>query len=188
MQELREKYKSDPNTMNLKTMELYRDYGVNPAGGCLPLLLQLPILYTLYSLFTASIELRQSPFVLWITDLSAPDVLIPLPFMLPLLGNHISGLTIAMGVTMFFQQKQSVTDPNQKAMIWMMPIMMTVMFNFFPAGLNLYYFTFNILSIGQQYYFNQRHKDEPLQKVPQGKRKNGLLSKLSKNLPKPPKN
>ncbi|MEI7905898.1 MAG: membrane protein insertase YidC [Bacteroidota bacterium] len=184
MQEIREKYKSDAQQLNMQTMKLYKDYGVNPAGGCLPLLLQLPILYALYALFSASIELRQQPFTLWITDLSVPDVLVSLPFTVPLLGNFISGLTLAMGITMFVQQKQTVTDPTQKAMVWMMPIMMTVMFNHFPSGLNLYYFVFNLLSISQQWYFNQRHKDEPLQKIPENKRKPGFMERMQKNLPK----
>jgi YidC/Oxa1 family membrane protein insertase len=187
MQEIREKYKSDAQQMNIQIMKLYKDYGVNPAGGCLPLLLQLPILYALYSLFTASIELRQEPFMFWISDLSVPDVLISLPFTIPMLGNFISGLTLAMGITMFIQQKQTVTDPTQKALVWMMPIMMTVMFNHFPSGLNLYYFVFNILSITQQWYFNQRHKDEPLQKIPEGKRKPGFLEKMQQKLPQQPK-
>ncbi len=182
MQEIREKYKSDAQQMNMQIMKLYKDYGVNPAGGCLPMLLQLPILYALYSLFTASIELRQEPFMLWITDLSVPDVLVPLPFSVPLLGNFISGLTVAMGITMFIQQKQTVTDPTQKALVWMMPIMMTVMFNHFPSGLNLYYFVFNLLSIGQQWYFNERHKDEPLQKIPENKRKSGFMERMQQKM------
>ncbi|MDP1677239.1 MAG: membrane protein insertase YidC [Bacteroidota bacterium] len=184
MAEIREKYKSDAQQMNIQVMKLYKDYGVNPAGGCLPMLLQLPILYALYSLFTASIELRQEHFMLWVTDLSVPDVLISLPFSLPLLGNFISGLTVAMGVTMFIQQKQTVTDPTQKALVWMMPIMMTVMFNHFPSGLNLYYFVFNLLSIGQQWYFNQRHNNEPLQKIPENQRKTGFMERMQRNLPK----
>jgi len=187
MQEIREKYKNDPQQVNIQTMKLYKEYGINPAGGCLPLLIQLPILYALYSLFTASIELRQAPFMLWITDLSVPDVLISFPLSVPLLGNHISGLTLAMGITMFVQQRQTVTDPTQKALVWMMPIMMTIMFNHFPSGLNLYYFVFNILSIGQQYYFNKIHKDEPLQKIPESKRKKGFMERLAQNMPKPPK-
>jgi YidC/Oxa1 family membrane protein insertase len=187
MTEIREKYKSDAQQMNIQIMKLYKDYGVNPAGGCLPLLLQLPILYALYSLFTASIELRQEPFLLWINDLSVPDVLISLPFTVPMLGNFISGLTLAMGITMFIQQKQTVTDPTQKALVWMMPIMMTIMFNHFPSGLNLYYFIFNLLSIGQQWYFNQRHKDEPLQKIPESKRKPGFMEKMQQKLPQPSK-
>lgn len=184
MAEIREKYKSDAQQMNIQVMKLYKDYGVNPAGGCLPMLLQLPILYALYSLFTASIELRQEHFMLWVTDLSVPDVLISLPFSLPLLGNFISGLTVAMGITMFIQQKQTVTDPTQKALVWMMPIMMTVMFNHFPSGLNLYYFVFNLLSIGQQWYFNQRHNNEPLQKIPESQRKPGFMERMQRNLPK----
>ncbi|MDD8019151.1 MAG: membrane protein insertase YidC, partial [Bacteroidota bacterium] len=83
MAEMKEKYKSDPQQMNIQTMKLYKDYGINPAGGCLPLLIQLPILYALYSLFTATIQLRHAPFVGWITDLSVPDVLVTLPFTLP---------------------------------------------------------------------------------------------------------
>ncbi len=187
MQEIREKYKNDAQQMNVQIMKLYKDYGVNPAGGCLPLLLQMPILYALYSLFTASIELRQEPFVLWITDLSVPDVLISLPFTVPLLGNFVSGVTLAMGITMFIQQKQTVTDPTQKALVWMMPIMMTIMFNHFPSGLNLYYFVFNLLSILQQYYFNHIHKDEPLQKIPEHKRKPGFMEKMQQRLPQQPK-
>ena len=187
MQEIKEKYKSDPQQVNVQTMKLYKEYGINPAGGCLPLIIQLPILYALYSLFTASIELRQASFMLWITDLSVPDVLIALPFSVPLLGNHLSGLTLAMGITMFVQQKQTVTDPTQKMLVWMMPVMMTIMFNHFPSGLNLYYFVFNILSIAQQYYFNKIHKDEPLKKVPESKRKSGFMERLAKNMPKPPK-
>jgi YidC/Oxa1 family membrane protein insertase len=183
MAEIREKYKSDAQQMNVQIMKLYKDYGVNPAGGCLPMLLQLPILYALYSLFTASIELRQEHFMLWVTDLSVPDVLISLSFSLPLLGNFISGLTVAMGITMFIQQKQTVTDPTQKALVWMMPIMMTVMFNHFPSGLNLYYFVFNLLSIGQQWYFNQRHNNEPLQKIPESQRKTGFMERMQQKLP-----
>ena len=184
MQEIREKNKADSQQTNVQIMKLYKDYGVNPAGGCLPLLLQLPILYALYSLFTASIELRQEHFVLWVTDLSVPDVLISLPFSVPLLGNFISGLTVAMGVTMFIQQKQTITDPTQKALIWMMPIMMTVMFNHFPSGLNLYYFVFNLASIAQQVYFNHRHNSEPLQKIPESQRKTGFMERMQQKLPK----
>jgi YidC/Oxa1 family membrane protein insertase len=188
MEELKVKYKDDPSTMNVQTMKLYKDYGVNPAGGCLPMLLQMPILFALYALFASAIELRQAPFVWWIKDLSVPDVLISLPFTLPLVGNFLSGLTLAMGITMFVQQKMTTTDPRQAQMVWMMPIMFTIMFNNLPAGLNLYYLVFNLLSIGQQYYVNQKHGNEPLQKVPQKKGSgNGWMEKLAKQLPQPPK-
>jgi YidC/Oxa1 family membrane protein insertase len=185
MQEIREKYKDDPQKMNQHVMNLYKDYGVNPAAGCLPLLLQMPILYALYSVFSSSIELRQAGFFWWITDLSVPDVLIHLPFNLPILGtSELSGLALAMGITMFLQQKMTVTDPRQKAMVYFMPIMMTLLFNSFPAGLNLYYFVFNLLSIGQQMYVNKQHEQEPLKKIDPKKRKMGFLERLAKDMPK----
>ena len=151
MNEIREKYKDDPQKMNQQVMNLYKEYGVNPASGCLPLLLQMPILFALYAVFRSSIELRQAHFVWWITDLSIPDSIVDLPMTIPFFGiSSLSGVALAMGVTMFVQQKMSVTDPRQKAMIYMMPVLMTLLFNGFPSGLNLYYFVFNVLSIGQQ--------------------------------------
>ncbi len=187
MEEIREKYKNDANTMNMQIMKLYKDYGVNPAGGCLPMLLQLPILYALYSLFSGSIELRQANFVWWITDLATPDVMVRFPFTVPFIGNFISGLTLLMGITMFVQQKMTVTDPRQKQMVWMMPIMMTIIFNHLPSGLNLYYFVFNVLGIAQQYYINKHHDNTPLQKIPASKQKSGLMERLQKKLPQLPK-
>lgn len=185
MNEIREKYKDDPEKMNQQVLNLYRDYGVNPASGCLPLLMQLPILYALFVVFRSAIELRQAPFTAWITDLSIPDEVIHLPFSIPLFGiASISGLALAMGVTMFIQQKMTVTDPRQKAMVWMMPILMTLMFTTLPSGLNLYYFTFNLLSIVQQYYVNRSHKDEPLRKVDPKKRSGGIMERIARDLPK----
>jgi YidC/Oxa1 family membrane protein insertase len=98
--------------------------------------------------------------------------------------DTLSGLALIMGITMFVQQKQTVTDPRQKAMVWMMPIMMTLLFSSLPSGLNLYYLVFNVLSIGQQYWFNAQHKDEPLRKVEPKKGGGGWMSKISKDLPK----
>ncbi len=164
--ELKDKYKDDQQKLNVETMKLYKDYGVNPAGGCLPMVLQMPILFALFSIFRSTIELRHVPFVSWITDLSAPDILFTLPFKIPLLGmTFISGLALMMAITMFVQQKMTVKDPKQKAMVYMMPVMFWIMFNSFPSGLNLYYFMFNLLSIGQQYLINKRHEDEPLVRV-----------------------
>jgi YidC/Oxa1 family membrane protein insertase len=184
MNEIREKYKDNSEQMNKAIMNLYKDYGVNPAGGCLPLLLQMPILYALYNVFSSTIQLRQAHFVGWITDLSIPDTIVHLPFTLPLFGmNQISGLALAMCITMFIQQKQTVTDPRQKAMVWMMPIMMMLIFNSLPSGLNLYYFVFNLLSIGQQMWVNKQHGDEPLKKVDPQKSQKGLIGRLAKNLP-----
>ena len=185
MEEIREKHKDDPQKMNQQVMRLYKEYGVNPAGGCLPLLLQLPILYALWSVFHSAIELRQASFFGWIHDLSIPDVVLTLPFPIPIFGIHeLSGLAGLMGVTMFVQQKMTVKDPRQKMMIWMMPILMTLLFMSFPSGLNLYYFVFNLLSIVQQQWVNKRHENEPLQKVDE-KKSNGFMSRLMKNLPKP---
>ena len=186
MAEIKEKYKDDPQTMNKQVMNLYKEYGVNPAGGCLPVLLQFPILIALYNVFLSAIELRQGNFVWWITDLSIPDRIFTLPFEIPLFGiRDVSGLALLMGITMFVQQKMTIKDPRQKAMVWMMPIMMTLLFNGFPSGLNLYYFVFNVLSIGQQVMVNRQGDAEPLRKVePKKKKSSGVFAKLGKNLPR----
>lgn len=184
MSEIREKHKDNPDQMNRSIMNLYKDYGVNPAGGCLPLLLQMPILYALYNVFSSTIQLRQAGFVGWINDLSIPDTIVHLPFTVPLFGmTQLSGLALAMCITMFVQQKQTVTDPRQKAMVWMMPIMMMLIFNNLPSGLNLYYFVFNLLSIGQQLWINKQHGDEPLRKVDPKKASGGIMARLAKNMP-----
>lgn len=167
--EVREKYKDDQQAQQQATMKIYGEYGINPAGGCLPLLFQMPILYALYAVMNNAIDLRQSDFILWITDLSQPDIIIQFPF--SLLGlTHISGLALMMGVTMFLQQKMTITDPKQKSLMYMMPIMFTLMFAYLPAGLNLYYFIFNLLSIGQQVYIEKFSKKkytlEDLKKAP----------------------
>ncbi|HUN67112.1 MAG TPA: membrane protein insertase YidC [Bacteroidota bacterium] len=185
MEEIKAKYKDDPQKMNQQVMRLYKEYGVNPAGGCLPLLLQLPILYALWAVFSATIELRQAPFFGWINDLSSPDIIATLPFHIPIFNiDKLSGLAILMGITMFVQQKMSVKDPRQKMMVWLMPVMMTLLFNGFPAGLNLYYFMFNLLSIGQQAWVNKKHEDEPLRKVEEKKNRGGIFAKFAKNMPK----
>lgn len=179
MNEIKEKHKEDPQKMNAEVMKLYQEYGINPMGGCLPLLLQMPILYALFKIFSSTIQLRQSSFVWWIHDLSIPDTILKLPFKFPLFGfTEISGLAVLMGITMFIQQKQSVKDPRQKSMVYIMPIMFTLMFNGFPSGLNLYYFVFNLLSIGQQYMINKKHKDQPLVKA---KRKKGWMQRYMEN-------
>jgi len=89
-----------------------------------------------------------------------------------------------MGITMFIQQKMTVKDPRQKMMVWMMPILMTLLFNSFPSGLNLYYFVFNLLSIAQQAWMNKHHKNEPLRKIEVKKGAGGFMSRLTKNMPK----
>jgi YidC/Oxa1 family membrane protein insertase len=186
MDEIKEKYKDDPQKMNSAVMNLYKEYGVNPAGGCLPVLLQMPILYALYMVFRSAIDLRQASFVWWIKDLSVPDVIYSLPAHLPVLGiKDISGLSILMGITMFVQQKMTVKDPRQKAMVWMMPIMWVLLFMSFPSGLNLYYTVFNVLAIAQQSYMNKQGGDEPLRKVePKKKKAGGIFRNIPSSLTK----
>jgi YidC/Oxa1 family membrane protein insertase len=179
MEEIRQKYKDDPQKMNTAIMNLYREYGVNPAGGCLPILLQLPILIALYNVFRGAIELRQAEFVWWIRDLSIPDVIFTLPFTIPLFGiTDVSGLALLMGITMYIQQKMTIKDPRQKMMVWLMPILFTLLFNSFPSGLNLYYFVFNVLSIVQQFYINKQQDGEPLRKVERKKQRGGIFGKF----------
>ncbi len=177
--EIKEKYKEDPQKMNKETMKLYQTYGVNPAGGCLPLLLQMPIFIALWGLFQAAIELRQQPFILWIADLSRPDVIYDLGFQLPLFGiQQISGLALLMGITTFAQQKMSIKDPKQQSLVYIMPVMLTILFMTFPSGLNLYYFMFNVFSIAQQYYINHKQGDIELKPVDPSKKKKGFMSRL----------
>ncbi len=177
--ELKEKYKDDQQKQQKETMKLYSTYGVNPAGGCLPLLLQMPIFVALWGLFKIAIELRQQPFMFWIKDLSAPDEILNLGFKLPLFGiQHISGLALLMGITTFVQQKMSTKDPKQQALVYVMPVMLTLMFMSFPSGLNLYYFMFNVFSIAQQYYINHKHDGMELVPVKNPKKKKGFMQKL----------
>ncbi len=150
MAELKEKYAKDPQRMNKETMKLYKTEGVNPVGGCLPQLIQMPLLIAIFIIFRNTIELRDAAFFGWITDLSAPDTIFQLPFSIPFYGNFVNVLPIVMAVTMFFQQKMTMKDPKQKAMVYFMPIFFALLFNSFPSGLNLYYALFNVFSIAQQ--------------------------------------
>jgi len=177
MEKIRTKYKDDQQAQQKEIMKLYSEYGINPASGCLPLLLQMPILFALWAVLRSAIELRQEPFIWWITDLSMPDKILNFGF--SFLGiSHLSGLAVLMGVTMFIQQKMTITDPRQKAMVYMMPVMFLFLFSNFPSGLNLYYFFFNLLSIAQQVYINKFSKKrltlEDLKKMP---KKEGWLQR-----------
>lgn len=175
---IREKYKDEPQVQQKQMMGLYSQYGVNPASGCLPMLLQMPILYSLWTLFKTNIDLRQSDFIWWIHDLSTPDTLVH--FGTSILGiSSISGLALAMGISMFIQQKLTISDPKQKAMVYAMPFMFTFLFSSFPAGLNLYYFMFNVLGIGQQLYINNYSKDKvtSIHDMKKVEKKKGWLAK-----------
>jgi YidC/Oxa1 family membrane protein insertase len=129
--------------MNEETMALYKAEGVNPAGGCLPMLLQIPVLFAFYNILSTSIEIRHAPWILWITDLSAKDPLYVLP--------------LVMGGTQFLQQRMTPAagDPMQRRMFALMPIFFTILFLGFPSGLVLYWLTNNVLGIGQQYAYKR---------------------------------
>ena len=143
-QALRERYAEDKQKMNQAVMEMYKKEKINPLGGCLPILVQIPVFLALYWVLVESVELRQAPFMLWIHDLSLRDPI----FVLPLL----------MGITMYIQFKLNPAppDPMQAKIFAMMPIMMTAFMAFFPAGLVLYWLVNNVLSIAQQYVITRR--------------------------------
>ena len=155
MMKIKEKYKNDPQAMNREVMNLYKTYKVNPLGGCLPMILQIPVFFALYKVLLLCIELRHAPFMLWINDLSAPDRLW-IGFDIPWLGG-LPVLTLLMGASMFIQQKLTPTtaDPTQARIMMMLPIVFTFMFLNFASGLVLYWFVNNLLSILQQQLINR---------------------------------
>ena len=161
MAEIKEKYKDDKKRMNEEVMALYKTYKVNPMGGCLPMLAQIPIFFALYRMLYEAIELRHAPFFWWINDLSAPDRLFRfdfhVPFMQPPYGIPV--LTIIMGASMFLQQKMSppMGDAAQAKMMMLMPLVFTVMFINFSSGLVLYWLVNNIISMAQQYYIQKKN-------------------------------
>ena len=165
--EIGKKYPKPEQAMQKQqaTMELYKRAGASPLGGCLPLLLQMPVLIAMYRFFPASIELRQESF-LWASDLSSYDSILDLPFSIPLYGDHISLFTLLMAVGIIVQQKMTSGQmdtgqamPGMKLMLWMMPLMMVLWFNNYSSGLSYYYFLSNVISI-IQLYFIRKHIDE----------------------------
>lgn len=167
IEEINEKYKdADPMKKQQATMDLYRKAGVNPASGCLPMLVQMPILYAMFRFFPSSIELRQESF-LWADDLSSYDSILDLPFSIPLYGDHVSLFTLLMAAsTMIYtliNQKQMPTQqgmPGMKLMLYMFPIMMLFFLNNFSAGLSYYYLLANLISILQMTVFKRWFIDE----------------------------
>lgn len=155
MNKIREKHKGNKEQMNKELMALYKTYKVNPMGGCLPMVIQIPVFFALFRILGNSIELRHAPFIFWINDLSAPDRLFNFPFQIPFMSPPygIPVLTLLMGASMFVQQKLTPTvgDPTQAKVMMFLPLIFTVMFINFPSGLVLYWLVNNILSIGQQY-------------------------------------
>jgi YidC/Oxa1 family membrane protein insertase len=134
--ELQAKHKNDPAKLNTETMKMYKEFGVNPFSSCLPLLIQMPIFWAIFSVLKNSIELRAANLAFWITDLSQKDQFYILP--------------VVMGISMFIQQKLTITDPKQKMMIYMMPVIFTILFAQWPSGLVLYWTTFNVIGIFEQ--------------------------------------
>src|SRR5258706_6299526 len=143
LMKLREQYGDDKTKMNQAMMELYRTEKINPLGGCLPILVQIPVFIALYWVLLASIELRHAPWLGWIQDLSAPDPYFILP--------------VIYAVSMFVQTKLNPqpADPVQAKVMLIMPIMFSVFFLFFPSGLVLYWVVQNLLSIVQQWHINR---------------------------------
>jgi len=145
LKELKEKYKKDPQRLNAATMEMYKKNGANPLGGCLPMLLQIPVFFAMYRVFLNAVELQGAPWILWVHDLSRMD--------------HLYILPVLMGASMFLQQRMTpsnFTDPMQEKVFKYLPVVFTFFFVTFPSGLVLYWFVNNLFSIAQQYIVNQQ--------------------------------
>ncbi len=164
--EIQKKYKDNPARMQQEMMKLYKEIGYNPLSGCLPMLIQMPILFPIYHVFHETIDLRQAPFFGWIKDLSLPDTIATLHTGLPLIGDfNVNPLPIIMTALTFVQQKITPmtpidsTDPaqkfNQKFMMYGMPVLFFFLFNNFPSGLVLYWTVFNALTMLQQYLMSK---------------------------------
>ena len=141
---IKDRYKDDRARLNQAMMDIYKKEKINPLGGCFPILIQIPVFIALYWTLLESVELRQTPFILWITDLSGPDPYFVLP--------------VVMGITMLVQQKLNPApmDPVQEKIMMLLPFVFTIFFAFFPAGLVLYWVVNNILSIAQQWLITRK--------------------------------
>jgi YidC/Oxa1 family membrane protein insertase len=159
LQGLQKKFKDDKQRLQREMMELYQKHKVNPLGGCLPMLLQIPVFVALFNVLYTTIEIRQAPFLFWVQDLSDKD-----PYYL---------LPILMGLTMVIQQKIQPTtmDPIQAKLFLMMPVLMTFLFLSFSSGLVLYMLTNNVLTISQQ-YFTMKYFEKPHENT-SGKKESG---------------
>lgn len=163
---LREKYKDDQQRQSQEMMALYKKHGINPMGGCLPLVVQMPVFWALFTILRKTIELRQAEFIWWMDDLSQPDVLFELPFSLPILGNHFCVLPFLMAGSMWWQSKISspgssgggggAMGQQMKMMGTLMPIMMFVFFYNSPSGLVLYWFVNTILTAAQTWRIHKK--------------------------------
>ena len=197
IEEINEKYKGKEGSDMQKQqdiMALYSKTGVNPLAGCIPMLIQFPFLIAMFRFFPASIELRGQSF-LWADDLSSYDTLLQLPFTIPFYGDHVSGFTLAMAISTFFYTKNNNSQmamgstngmqaQQMKIMTYMMPLMLLVFFNSYSAGLSLYYFTANIITITQQWAVKKFIIDEDKihQKIQDNKNKPKKKGKFQQKL------
>jgi YidC/Oxa1 family membrane protein insertase len=206
--ELNKKYegKEDPMAKQQAIMQLYSKAGVNPMGGCLPMLFQMPILIAMFRFFPASIELRQEAF-LWADDLSSYDSVLDLPFEIPMYGAHVSLFTILMAISTLIYSIKNMnmtagSNPQMEQMKWMfylMPFMMMVWFNNYASGLSYYYFLANMVTFGQQFLFQkfinedklraqiQENKKKPVKKSGFQKRLEDMAKQRGYEAPKPKK-
>ena len=160
MEAIKEKYGDNPQKQQEEMMKMYKETGVNPLGGCLPMLLQYPIIIALWQFLPNAIEIRQQSF-LWAADLSAPDVILQLPFEIPFYGDFVAGFTLLMGISMIFQMKIQMTpgsNPQAKIFTYVFPVMIFAIFNRFASGLSLYYLVYNVVTAIQQQYINKHIK------------------------------
>lgn len=154
IEEIKKKFSDDPQKQQLETMKMYREYGTSPLGGCMPMLLQMPIWYALFRFFPASIRFRQEPF-LWANDLSSYDVLTYLPFEIPAFGSHLSLFTILWALSTiaytYYNTKHMdmSANPAMKYVQYLMPVMFLVFFNNYASGLTCYMFFSNLINVAQ---------------------------------------
>lgn len=165
---IQEKYKKDPKKAQMEIVNLYRERGVNPLSGCLPMLIQMPFLIGMFDLLKSNFELRGASFIPgWIDDLAAPDVLFSWEYPLPIIGNSFHLLPIILGGVMFMQQRLFATGPTDpekmtdqqrqaRSMGTMMAAVFTFLFYNFPSGLNIYWLSSMLLSMGQQWWMGRK--------------------------------
>lgn len=182
MEAIKEKFADNPQKQQEAMMKMYKETGVNPLGGCLPMLLQYPVIIALWQFLPQAIELRQQGF-LWAQDLSAPDVILSLPFSIPMYGDAVAGFTLLMGISMVFQMKLSMTNQNNaqaKIFTYVFPVMIFLIFNRLAAGLNLYYLCYNVLTAAQQKVINKQIQENPEELEPQKKGKKKATAQLGR--------
>jgi len=183
IEEIQGKFKEEPMKLQQEMMGLYKKAGVSPLGGCLPMLLQFPILIAMFRFFPQSIELRQQSF-LWAHDLSTYDSILDLPFTIPFYGDHVSLFTLLMTISTLLitwvNSQTTVTNPQMKWMMYLMPVVFLGVFNGYSAGLSYYYFLANTISIGQQYLFKAFVDEDAIHKKIQENKKRPASQTKSK--------